>query len=75
MNALTADRIRFSFTTVFHYLFPQLTTELALLVVILKSVVLRISKDEYNQAAHSWGGIFAINFIAGVAAVVDADDY
>jgi cytochrome d ubiquinol oxidase subunit I len=66
MNALTADRIHFGFTIVFHYLFPQLTMGLALLIVILKSVALRTSNNEYNEAAHFWGRIFAINFVMGV---------
>ena len=66
MDALTADRIHFGFTIVFHYLFPQLTMGLALLIVILKSVALRTSKNEYNEAAHFWGRIFAINFVIGV---------
>jgi cytochrome bd ubiquinol oxidase subunit I len=35
MDALTADRIHFAFTIVFHYLFLQLTMGLALLIVIL----------------------------------------
>jgi cytochrome bd ubiquinol oxidase subunit I len=66
MDALTADRIHFGFTIVFHYLFPQLTMGLALLIVILKSVALRTSKNEYNEAAHFWARIFAINFVMGV---------
>jgi cytochrome bd ubiquinol oxidase subunit I len=66
MDALTADRIHFGFTIVFHYLFPQLTMGLALLIVILKSVALRTSNNEYNEAAHFWGRIFAINFVMGV---------
>ena len=66
MNALLVDRIHFAFTIIFHYLFPQLTMGLALLIVILKSVALRTSKNEYNEAAHFWARIFAINFVMGV---------
>src|SRR5262249_45410374 len=66
MDALTADRIHFAFTIVFHYLFPQLTMGLALLIVILKSVALRTADPQYNEAAHFWGRIFAINFAMGV---------
>jgi cytochrome bd ubiquinol oxidase subunit I len=66
MDALTADRIHFGFTIVFHYLFPQLTMGLALLIVILKSAAQWTSKKEYNEAAHFWGRIFAINFLMGV---------
>jgi cytochrome d ubiquinol oxidase subunit I len=66
MDALTVDRIQFAFTIVFHYLFPQLTMGLALLIVILKSIALQTNSDLYNQAAHFWARIFAINFAMGV---------
>jgi cytochrome d ubiquinol oxidase subunit I len=66
MDAVIADRIHFAFTIVFHYLFPQLTMGLSLLIVVLKSVALRTSKNEYNEAAHFWARIFAINFVMGV---------
>ncbi|HUY18952.1 MAG TPA: cytochrome ubiquinol oxidase subunit I [Candidatus Binataceae bacterium] len=66
MDALTVDRIQFAFTIIFHYLFPQLTMGLALLIVILKSIALRTNNDLYNQAAHFWARIFAINFAMGV---------
>jgi cytochrome d ubiquinol oxidase subunit I len=49
MDVLTADRIHFAFTVVFHYLFPQLTMGLALLIVILKTVALRTANETYNQ--------------------------
>jgi cytochrome bd ubiquinol oxidase subunit I len=66
MDALTADRIHFAFTIVFHYLFPQLTMGLALLIVIFKTVALRAANETYNEAAHFWARIFAINFAMGV---------
>ena len=46
MDALTADRIQFAFTLVFHYLFPQLTMGLALLILILKTIALRTANEE-----------------------------
>ncbi len=66
MDALTADRLQFAFTIVFHYLFPQLTMGLALLILILKTIALRTANEEYNQAAHFWTRIFSINFAMGV---------
>ena len=66
MDALTADRIHFAFTIVFHYLFPQLTMGLALLIVILKTVALRTANETYNEAVQFWARIFAINFVMGV---------
>jgi cytochrome d ubiquinol oxidase subunit I len=41
-NALAADRLHFAFTVTFHYIFPQLTMGLALLILILKTVALRL---------------------------------
>jgi cytochrome bd ubiquinol oxidase subunit I len=66
VDALTADRLQFAFTIVFHYLFPQLTMGLALLILILKTIALRTANEEYHQAAHFWTRIFAINFAMGV---------
>ena len=57
MDALTADRIQFAFTLVFHYLFPQLTMGLALLILILKTIGLRTANEAYHQAAHFWARV------------------
>ena len=40
-NALGVDRLQFAFTITFHYIFPQLTMGLALLILILKTIALR----------------------------------
>jgi cytochrome d ubiquinol oxidase subunit I len=39
---------------------------LGLLIVILKSVALKIGSEQWNQASRFWGRIFAINFVFGV---------
>ncbi len=67
MEALTVDRLHFAFTATFHYLFPQLTMGLALLIVWLKTLALRTGSEEHRQAARFWARIFAINFAVGVA--------
>jgi cytochrome bd-type quinol oxidase subunit 1 len=36
-DALVFHRLQFAFTIVYHYLFPQLTMGLALLIVIMKA--------------------------------------
>jgi cytochrome d ubiquinol oxidase subunit I len=65
-SALAIHRLHFAFTITFHYLFPQLTMGLALLIVVLKALAL-FKKDElYNNAARFWARIFAINFAVGV---------
>ena len=66
MDALLLHRIHFGFTITFHYLFPQLTMGLALLIVALKTVALRSGNELYNEAARFWAKIFAINFLLGV---------
>lgn len=60
------SRLQFAFTIAFHYIFPQFTMGLALLILILKSLYL-LRKDElYNKSARFWGKILAITFIMGV---------
>ena len=65
-SALDVHRLHFAFTITFHYLFPQLTMGLALLILILKTVYLRTGDEHYNQAARFWARIFGINFAIGV---------
>ncbi len=65
-SALAVHRLHFAFTVTFHYLFPQLTMGLALLIVILKTVALRTGNSQYDEAARFWVKIFAINFAMGV---------
>ncbi len=65
-SALLIHRLHFAFTATFHYLFPQLTMGLALLIVVLKTFALRRNDPVYHQAARFWGKIFGINFVLGV---------
>jgi cytochrome d ubiquinol oxidase subunit I len=65
-SALAIHRLQFAFTITFHYLFPQLTMGLALLIVILKTIALRTGNQHYARAARFWATIFAINFTFGV---------
>jgi cytochrome bd ubiquinol oxidase subunit I len=65
-DAIFISRLQFAFTIVYHYLFPQLTMGLALLLVVLKTLYLRRGDETYNVAARFWGKIFAITFVMGV---------
>src|SRR5580700_1490947 len=65
-SALAVHRLHFAFTVTFHYLFPQLTMGLALLIVILKTLALRTGNQHYARSARFWAKIFAINFTFGV---------
>jgi cytochrome d ubiquinol oxidase subunit I len=60
------SRVQFAFTIGYHYLFPQFTMGLALLLVILKILYLVRKDERYNTAVHFWGKIFAITFVVGV---------
>src|ERR1700685_4223420 len=66
MDGLVLDRIHFAFTITYHYLFPQLTMGLSLLIVVLKFIAIRKDDERYHQAARFWAKIFAVNFLLGV---------
>ena len=66
-SALDLHRLHFAFTITYHYLFPQLTMGLALLILILKTVALRTGERVSTSAsARFWAKIFGINFALGV---------
>jgi cytochrome d ubiquinol oxidase subunit I len=58
--------LQFAFTIMFHYLFPQLTMGLALLIVIIKIQAYRKKDESLNISARFWAKIFALNFAMGV---------
>jgi cytochrome bd ubiquinol oxidase subunit I len=65
-DALAVHRLHFAFTITFHYIFPQLTMGLALLIFILKTAALRTGNALWNRAARFWARIFGISFALGV---------
>ncbi len=65
-SALLYDRLQFAVTVTFHYLFPQLTMGLALLLFYLKSRALGTGDRAYHEAARFWTKIFALGFAFGV---------
>jgi cytochrome d ubiquinol oxidase subunit I len=74
------DRLQFTLTVTFHYIFPILTMGLALFVAWLKTVSYKgredhrfkpwrktqEERDDYESAARFWAKIFAVNFAVGV---------
>jgi cytochrome d ubiquinol oxidase subunit I len=72
MSALGWDRLQFAFTITYHYLFPQLTMGLALLIVVMKGLALRSPRaagadsKTWDDLARFWAKIFAVNFGVGV---------
>lgn len=65
-SALLFDRLQFAFTVTFHYLFPQLTIGLALLLLYLRTRALVSGANHYHQVARFWTKIFALSFAFGV---------
>jgi len=64
-DALTLHRLQFAFTVTYHYLFPQLTMGLSLLLFLLKTQALR-GNLLANSAARFWGKILGVSFVMGV---------
>src|SRR5919199_4478762 len=74
------DRLQFTLTVTFHYLFPILTMGLALFIAWLKSVSYlgredrrfrpfrktEAEREHYETASRFWAKIFAVNFAVGV---------
>src|SRR5215472_19144818 len=65
-DALTVHRLHFAFTVTFHYIFPQLTMGLALLILVMKTIALRKRDEKWHRAARFWAKIFGISFALGV---------
>src|SRR5574341_1491369 len=65
-SALLYDRLQFALTATFHYLFPQLTMGLALLLLYFRSRALRNGNEHYHHAARFWTKVFALTFAFGV---------
>ena len=54
----TAHRLQFAFTITYHYIFPQLTMGLALLIVVLKTIALRTGSVLAHEGVRFWAKIF-----------------
>src|ERR1700730_13708481 len=66
VDALALHRLQFAFTITYHYLFPQLTMGMALLIVVLKTMAVRTNQPIYHDGARFWARIFGVNFVLGV---------
>src|SRR3954468_8778512 len=67
------DRLQFTLTVTFHYLFPIITMGLALFIAYLKTVSYTgwggksdEERERYDAASRFWAKIFAVNFAVGV---------
>jgi cytochrome bd ubiquinol oxidase subunit I len=66
MHVLGWNRLQFGFTISYHYLFPQLTMGLALLLVVFKTLAISRGDERCNELTRFWGRVFGINFALGV---------
>lgn len=66
MTSLGLHRFQFAFTITYHYLFPQLTMGVALVLVLLKALALYKRDPDYDVAARFWTKLFGIAFVMGV---------
>src|SRR5580692_4248706 len=66
MDPVLADRLQFSFTIMFHYLFPIGTMGLAPFVAAYTWKAARKQDEESAKIARFWTKIFAMTFAAGV---------
>ncbi len=65
MSQLDIHRLHFGFTITYHYIFPQLSMGLALLILVFKTMALR-GDARANDAVRFWAKIFGITFLMGV---------
>ncbi len=59
-------RLQFGFTATYHYLFPQLTMGLALIILVLKGLARARNDARLDTAARFWIRIFGLSFAVGV---------
>src|SRR6267143_5387598 len=59
------NRLQFAFTITFHYLFPQLTLGLALIVLLFRLRAFR-GNAQAGAAARFWTKVLGVNFVVGV---------
>jgi cytochrome bd ubiquinol oxidase subunit I len=66
VTSLGLHRFQFAFTITYHYLFPQLTMGVALVLVVLKLLALKTRDPDYDVAARFWTKLLGIAFVMGV---------
>lgn len=67
MDAEVLARIQFAFTIMFHYIYPQLSIGLGLILVIMESCYLWTDNLLYLQMTRFWTKVFALTFVLGVS--------
>lgn len=67
MDTEILARIQFALTIMFHYIYPQLSIGLGLILVIIEGIYLKTKNPLYLEMAKFWTKVFALTFAFGVA--------
>jgi len=60
-------RVQFTFTVMFHYIYPPLSIGLGLALVIMEGLWLKTGNPLFHNMARYWTRVFALTFAIGVA--------
>jgi cytochrome d ubiquinol oxidase subunit I len=67
MDVEILSRFQFALTIMFHYIYPQLSIGLGLILVIIESIYLKTRNPLHLEMAKFWTKVFALTFALGVA--------
>lgn len=67
MDVEILARVQFAFTIMFHYIYPQLSIGLGLVLVVIEAIYLKTRNPLYLQMARFWTKVFALTFALGVS--------
>ncbi|MGZ3634271.1 MAG: cytochrome ubiquinol oxidase subunit I, partial [Parachlamydiaceae bacterium] len=67
MDTEILARLQFAFTIMYHYIYPQLSIGLGLILVIMEATYLRTQNPLYLQMTRFWTKVFALTFALGVS--------
>ena len=61
------SRIQFAFSTIFHFIFVDLTLGLGLIIALTETMYVRTNSEVWKKSAQFWGVLFGLNFAIGAA--------
>ncbi|MFC2074975.1 cytochrome ubiquinol oxidase subunit I [Bdellovibrionota bacterium] len=70
MDLVLLSRLQFAMTIMFHYIFPQLSMGLAVVIVITEGIYLKTKNPLYLQITKFWVKVFSLIFVLGVVSGV-----
>ena len=70
MDPTYLSRIQFGLTASFHYIYPQLSIGLSVILVLMEGMYLRTRVPLFQQMTRFWTRVFGLTFALGVASGV-----